>query len=261
MNLRLLIAALIFTIPLSATQEKEKGASAAELIVSNKSCNACNSCRQQPSAVELFQAVQGILNDEILFLPQLQPQLIALVQNIVTEGHIGVVGATGPTGPAGPAGAAGIAGATGATGATGAAGTSGISDYAYIYNLLAQTVAIEADVPFDTNGLITPGFLHAPSSSTILVVNAGVYKVEFSVSGTQPNQFALFLNGLEVPGTVYGSGAGTQQNTGQAIFAIGAGEILTLRNHSSSAAVGLASVIGGTQANVNASITILKLSP
>ncbi|MBO1911647.1 hypothetical protein J4G37_43510, partial [Microvirga sp. 3-52] len=63
-----------------------------------------------------------------------------------------------------------------------------------------------------------------------------------------------------VPGTVYGAGAGTQQNNGQAIFTIAAGDTLTLRNHSSAAAVGLASVIGGTQANVNASVVIKKLN-
>ena len=80
------------------------------------------------------------------------------------------------------------------------------------------------------------------------------------MSGTEPNQFALFLNGSPVPGTVYGSGAGTQQNNGQAIFTIAAGDVLTLRNHSSAAAVGLASLIGGTQANVNASIVIKKLN-
>jgi hypothetical protein len=101
--------------------------------------------------------------------------------------------------------------------------------------------------------------LHAPGSPTIQITNAGIYEVTFSVSGTEPNQFALFLNGNPVPGTIYGSGAGTQQNNGQAIFTIGAGDILTLRNHSSAAAVGLATPIGGTQASVNASIVIKKL--
>ncbi len=71
---------------------------------------------------------------------------------------------------------------------------------------------------------------------------------------------ALFLNGALVTGSIYGSGAGTQQNTGQVIVSVpGTGEVLTLKNHSSSSAVGLASDIGGTQANVNASITIEKL--
>ena len=80
------------------------------------------------------------------------------------------------------------------------------------------------------------------------------------MSGTGPNQFALLLNGTGVPGTVYGAGAGTEQNNGKAIFTIAAGDTLTLRNHSSAAAVGLASVIGGTQANVNASVVIKKLN-
>jgi len=63
-----------------------------------------------------------------------------------------------------------------------------------------------------------------------------------------------------VPGSIYGSGAGTQQNNGQAIVVIGAGGILTVRNHSSSAAVGLPTPIGRTQATASASIAIEKLT-
>jgi hypothetical protein len=71
---------------------------------------------------------------------------------------------------------------------------------------------------------------------------------------------ALFINAAPVPGGIYGSGAGTQQNTGQAIVVTtGAGDVLTLRSYSSAAGVGLASVIGGTQANVNASVIIERL--
>ncbi|ANB59667.1 BclA C-terminal domain-containing protein [Anoxybacteroides amylolyticum] len=135
----------------------------------------------------------------------------------------------------------------------------GLSEYGYIYNLTPQTVAIEADVLFDSNGILTPGITHIPGTAQIVVTTPGDYEVTFSVSGTEPNQFALFLNGVLVPGTVYGSGAGTQQNNGQAIIAMAANDVLTLRNHSSAAAVGLASVIGGTQANVNASIVLKKL--
>lgn len=137
----------------------------------------------------------------------------------------------------------------------------GLCEYGYIYNLTPQTVAIEADVLFDSNGIITPGIVHTLGTSQIIVNIPGDYEITFSVSGTEPNQFALFLNGSPVAGTVYGSGAGTQQNNGQAIIAIVAGDALTLRNHSSAAAVGLASVIGGTQANVNASIVIKMLNP
>ncbi len=119
---------------------------------------------------------------------------------------------------------------------------------------------LEADVTFDTNGVLTPGITHAPGVAGITLTTAGTYEVTFSVSGTEPSQMALFVNGILVPGTVYGSGAGTQQNTGQGIFTAPAGAVLTVRNHSSSAAIGLATPIGGTQASANASVVIEKLA-
>lgn len=166
----------------------------------------------------------------------------------------------GPTGATGATGAAGATGATGSTGATGATGAAGaLLGYGYIYNLTAQSVAVEATVPFDSNGPLS-GVTHTASSDSIVVVSAGTYSIVFSVSGTEPNQFALFVNGVAQTSTVYGSGAGTQQNTGSAILTLGAGDTITLVNHSSAAAVTLASVVGGTQANVNASVTILRLA-
>jgi len=137
--------------------------------------------------------------------------------------------------------------------------TGGIKQYAYIYNLGAQTVAIESDVIFDSNAILTSGFNYLQNTNQITILNTGTYKVNFSVSGTEPNQFALFLNGSVLSGSIYGSGAGTQQNNGQLIFMATAGDFVRLRNHSSAAAVTLASYIGGTQANVNASLIIEKL--
>jgi hypothetical protein len=121
-------------------------------------------------------------------------------------------------------------------------------------------VAIEADVTFGNNGVLTSGITHAPGNAGVAFTIAGDYKVTFSVSGVEPGQFALFLNGAMVAGTDYGSGAGTQQNTGQAIITIAANDVLTLRNHSSAAAVGLQTLAGGTQANVNASVLVQKLN-
>jgi len=128
--------------------------------------------------------------------------------------------------------------------------------------LSAQVVPLETAVNFSDNGVRTAGITHALGSSTIVIVTAGDYKVTFSVSGTEPNQFALFLNGVMVAGTDYGSGAGTQQNNGQAILSIGANDLLTLVNHTSAAAVSLAATppIGGTVAAVNASVLLQKLN-
>ena len=74
---------------------------------------------------------------------------------------------------------------------------------------------------------MTAGITHGPGDAGIQLVNAGTYKVTFSVSGIEPSQMALFVNGVAASGTVYGSGAGTQQNTGQAILILGAGDVLS----------------------------------
>jgi BclA C-terminal domain len=120
-------------------------------------------------------------------------------------------------------------------------------------------VPVEGAVTFDSNGVMTAGITHATPSAGITLVHAGTYKVTFSVSGTASNQVALFRNGTVVDGSIYGSGAGTQQNTGQVLIVASAGDVLTLENHSSAAALDLASVVGGTQANVNASVAIERL--
>ena len=193
---------------------------------------------------------------------QAPPALTGDIGPTGATGAAGTAGATGPTGPkgdTGDTGPTGDTGDTGPTGATGTAGTNGLAEYAYIYNLLPRTVAIEEDVIFSNNGVMTPGIIHAPGSEGAQLVNAGDYKVTFTASGTEPSQFALFLNGAEVPGSVYGSGAGTQPSTGQVIVTAAAGDVLTVRNHSAASAVGLQSLAGGTQINVNASMAIEKL--
>jgi hypothetical protein len=116
-------------------------------------------------------------------------------------------------------------------------------------------VALEADVSFDTNGALS-GFTHTPSSSQVVATVAGTYSVRFSVTGIEPNQFAVFKNGVFVPGSLYGSGNSTQQNQGEVIVDLAAGDVLTLRNHTSSSAVGLQPLAGGTQVNVNAALII-----
>jgi hypothetical protein len=179
-----------------------------------------------------------------------------------TNGAPGQQGIQGIQGPPGVNGTNGLNGINGTNGLNGINGTGGISDYAYIYNVLQQVIAVEASVPFSDNGLITSGITHSPGNPGIFIVNAGIYKITFSVSGTEPNQFALFVNNIPQAGSVYGSGAGTQQNNGQIILNIPAGATLTLVNHTSAAAVTLAAdtPIGGTAPAVNASVLILKLN-
>lgn len=184
-------------------------------------------------------------------------------------GAAGSTGATGATGTAGTGGAPGAAGATGATGATGVSGINGSagapgatgatgpsaaagSAYLHLYNLSAQVVPLEADISFSNSS--STGF--AGQSP----LNAGTYLVMFTVSAVEPNQFTIYQNGAPVAGATFGSGAGTQMTTGQAIITMAAGDIITLRNHTSTAAVTLQTLAGGTQTNANASMTITRLN-
>ena len=121
-------------------------------------------------------------------------------------------------------------------------------------------VPLEAAVIFDANGTLTSGIVHVAGGSGITLLGGPARTRSPSRLGTEPNQMALFVNGVPVSGTTYGSGAGTQQNSGQAIIVVGAGDVVSLRNHSSAAAVGLATPIGGTQLTVNASMIVEKFA-
>ena len=181
-----------------------------------------------------------------------------------SQGPQGLPGPQGPSGPPGPQGLPGEQGFPGPQGPQGPQGppgpAGGLSQYAYIYNVNLITIAIEMDIPFSSNGVMTPGITHSPGFPSISVLNPGDYEINYSVSCSEPNQFCVFVNGSPIPESLYGSGAGTQQNNGQVIVTLNANDVITLRNHSSSSAVILANLIGGTQVTVNASIMIKLLS-
>ena len=172
----------------------------------------------------------------------------------------GATGATGDTGATGAA--AGGAGATGNTGSTGAVGTgvTGVtggfpSAFGYIYNLSAEVVPLETDILFDSNGILS-NVAHVLGTSQVVILIAGFYFVGFTVTGVEANQFTVYLNGAPVVGGTFGSGAGNQQNPGGVIIICAVGDVITLRNHTSAAAVSLQTLAGGTQTNSNATITL-----
>ena len=191
------------------------------------------------------QGIQGLVGEIGI------PGIAGMVGPQGVAGLIGPIGATGATGPAGPPGS------TGATGPAGQVSTS----YAYIYNSTSEIVALQDDVDFDSNGVMTAGIAHAPGSPTITIQTAGVYEITYSATTAQRSQFALVLNGAVVPQSIYGSYANAQQNEGQVVLTVPANSTLSLRNHtSSSGPVTLQSLAGGIALNVNASILIRRLS-
>jgi hypothetical protein len=134
-----------------------------------------------------------------------------------------------------------------------------LSGFAYVYNSSAQTVPVEGDVTFDSNSNLLD-ITHTPGTAQIILGSAGTYAVFFMVAGTEVNQFTIHQNGAPVTSSVYGSAIVAQQNSGMAIVTAAAGDVLTIRNHTSPTSVTLLTLAGGTEANVNASVLIEKLS-
>ena len=148
-------------------------------------------------------------------------------------GPTGATGATGPTGPAGPAGdagatgASGPAGATGPTGATGATGETGPAGPAgtagatgptgaapplnalYATNDPSQSPASNGDaLTFDTNQVLEgTAISHTAGSGDFTLNDAGIYKITYSVVGTNTTatgtaSVQLNSNGTPVPGSL-----------------------------------------------------------
>ena len=127
-------------------------------------------------------------------------------------------------------------------------------EYAYIYNFGSDFVTSNSSVKFNTNGKMTSGISHLPSSNLINFNTPGVYKIEFSVSANETNQFSIYKNGTEVPGSRYFSASANQQNTGMVIVDILPGDIIEIRSNS-----GILFLSGGGGPVVNASIMITQL--
>jgi hypothetical protein len=124
---------------------------------------------------------------------------------------------------------------------------------------LIQTVEIGKAIIFNRNG-ISLNIDHQVGTSEIRIKQEGNYLVGYSISAVQSNQFALFVNSKVIPGSIYGSGAGTQQNIGQVIVKLSEGDIVTLVNYLSTKAIILENLSGGTGVNVGAAITFQKLN-
>lgn len=182
-----------------------------------------------------------------------------------TRGPEGPPGAPGPSGPQGQQGPPGTAGPQGSPGPQGPAGpqgpsgTSASTDYGHIYQSTAQIVSPGDAITFDSNGVLFGGVIHNLGDAEVMITAPGNYKVLFSVTGQQANQFALYVDGVPNADAVYGSNDVDQQNSGFSIISVASTAALTLDNHTSAGSIFLETLAGGTQANVTASMLIQRL--
>ncbi len=160
---------------------------------------------------------------------------------------------------AGPTGATGPRGLIGPPGPQGPAGPGRVPQYAFIYNISEQTIPIGANVPFDTNGIITAGISHLPGSEEVHFHVDGDYQIIFLLVAHDIAQFGLFLNNRLLPGSIHGVGTSNAINSGFVIEAITAPSVLTLRNYHSFTPVLFTIDQGGIENTINASLRINKV--
>jgi len=127
-------------------------------------------------------------------------------------------------------------------------GVGGLSEFGYFWQSVADVGAtIAADngkALFQTaSSNNTAGLTTVPASGDIVLGGSagGVYKISWMVAAAEPGAMAVYINGAmaSLAGTTYGSGAGTQQNSGMCILTIPNSAVVSLRTNLCSAALTL----------------------
>jgi len=182
-----------------------------------------------------------------------------------SQGETGLQGNIGPQGEDGVKGDSGIQGIIGPQGKTGSKGKPGISggiaEFAHIYSTDIQRLSKDESLKFNSNGILTEGFLLNEGKRSIIVKKAGIYEIIFQVSALQQNQFSLFANGVAIPNTTFSSTIENPQNNGLTILSLASNSELTLRNHTlTTTYIDLQTDLVSKEILVNASLTIKKLS-
>ncbi len=179
------------------------------------------------------------------------------------DGVDGLDGVDGTKGDPGTVGAVGQRGPAGADGVKGVDGTNASLVYLYAYNTVAETIALNAPVVFNTAGERSPagptGIAFDAPSSTFIVPTAGVYRVSFSVIGSQNNQISIRKTSGAVSTDTLVFGAVTDQtNLGGALLTLAAADRISIAylSSSGSGSLNLLANIGGTVPAINAWIEI-----
>lgn len=193
----------------------------------------------------------------------------------------GPQGPLGPQGVQGPVGAQGDIGATGPIGLQGPTGPQGpccqiTGTFANVFSTMNQDVASGGAAVFESVNASTASFdlSMAPTSGAIIFQKSGIYNIHYTLQGgltpplpypTPDWSFALYVNGVHVPGSTFGAFTHApddrpQSVGGGVIITVMAGDVLTLQNASIAAVSLNGPVFGSLEPLTSASVTISLLS-
>ena len=224
--------------------------------------------------------ILGVLS-LLLSSPGLQAQDCCCTDCICPPGPIGPSGPQGSLGAQGPIGPQGLPGQQGATGPHGPTGPRGpccpqIKPFTSIYSLTDQILCPGQSVVLELISDTTASFdlTMAPITGAVKVLRAGHYSINWEVDGllTPPYSgpvlawsFALYVNGVLVPGSVSGSFSTDPddictQNSGTLIMPLSAGDVVTLVNTSTADFTAVATIPGSSVPVVSARLNMERIS-
>ncbi|MGL5512968.1 MAG: BclA C-terminal domain-containing protein [Sporomusa sp.] len=117
------------------------------------------------------------------------------------------IGPTGPQGPTGPAGGFEPA-------------------YGTFIGFQPRTLEANTLAPLDAVLSVSPvGITFSPGSSTVTVINAGIYRITYMVVSNILTNYGLIINGIFLPNSTF-SNIGGSSMTGTATVALAAGSTL-----------------------------------
>lgn len=162
----------------------------------------------------------------------------------------------------------GLPGCPGPPGPKGEPGSGVVSDYGYFWNttVTENSIELNENIPFDDGSVSTASVTYDTAARELVLRNAGVYDIRFSIAAQNPNQVTLFVGTSPVAGGTYGVDTGNTANCGHALVNVPANGRLSVKNYLTAQAGGritLREDPGGDPkeppAAVNASILVERI--
>ena len=126
-----------------------------------------------------------------------------------------------------------------------------------------QTVLPEQDLVFDTMTNVN-GLLWNPTGTNpeqVKILEDGVYKVFANAHVGVSAQFAITVNGVAVIPGIQGVNKGATPLTSRTLLQLKKGDVLTVRNHTTSPYFNITTHAGGLQETVSLILTVFKIAP
>jgi hypothetical protein len=138
---------------------------------------------------------------------------------------------------------------------------SGFTTHGTIWNVSSQTVAVESDVVWTNTTNLSNVTWNISSPTNVVINEDGVYKIFFYANVMTAAQVAVTVNNVPVVYTIQGTNKGASYLSIRVLQELRAGDVITIRNHTSATPVTFASNAGGFNSAVSTILTIFKIAP